>query len=335
MSPNNFDTKQVQVEILLGEHEFPAALLAARALNIQVPDAVMVYGLLTDANIALGNYQDAETSAQWMLNLRPGNLPALIRAAQLRELFGDVDGSNELLDMAYQSTPSTETEERAWLLTQMGHLRLASGDTSAAENFLQQALAAFPGCLEAVGNLAKVRIAQARYEEAIALSRQRYQSAPRPQNLYELAEATQLAGHKDEARKLFAEFEAGALALSNTRNNANRELIFYYADYAHEPGKALAVARQEYSWRHDVYTLDAYAWALHVSGQDTEAQKQIETALAVGIRDAQLLRHAGEIAPRAGDYATGERYPKDFAEPNAVRSEQVGGAFGNFSAKPH
>ena len=52
----------------------------------------MVYGLLTDANVELGNYNDAETSAQWMLNLRPGNLPALIRAARLRELFGDAEG---------------------------------------------------------------------------------------------------------------------------------------------------------------------------------------------------------------------------------------------------
>ena len=85
----------------------------------------MVYGLLTEANAELGYYKDAETAAQWMLNLRPGNLPALTNAAHLRELFGDMEGSYELLQMAYESTPPTEEEERAWLLTQMGHLRLA------------------------------------------------------------------------------------------------------------------------------------------------------------------------------------------------------------------
>ena len=31
-----------------------------------------------------------------MLDLRPGNLPGLTRAAYLRELFGDLDGSVEL-----------------------------------------------------------------------------------------------------------------------------------------------------------------------------------------------------------------------------------------------
>src|SRR3984885_2402631 len=139
IAPNNFDTEKIQVSILLGEHEYPAALEAARALNKRVPDDVMVYGLLTDANVELGNYSDAENSAQWMLNLRPGNLPALTRAAHLRELFGDTEGAYELMELAYQSTAPTETLERAWILTQMGHLRLASGDTTSAEKFLLQA----------------------------------------------------------------------------------------------------------------------------------------------------------------------------------------------------
>jgi tetratricopeptide (TPR) repeat protein len=115
----------------------------AKALNKRVPDDVMVYGLLTDANVELGNYKDAEIAAQWMLNLRPGNLPALTRAARLRELFGDAEGAYELMEMAYQSTPPTETGERACILTQMGHLRLASGSTDAAEKLFQQALTSF------------------------------------------------------------------------------------------------------------------------------------------------------------------------------------------------
>jgi tetratricopeptide (TPR) repeat protein len=335
LSPNNFDTKQIQVSILLGEQQFPAALEAAKALNKQVPDAVMVYGLLVDANVALGNYKDAETSAQWMLDLRPGNLPALIHAAQLRELFGDVDGSYELFDMAYQSTPPTETSDRAWLLTQMSHLRLLSGNTSAAEQFAQQALVVFPNYEDAVGTLARIRTVQQRYEEAADLFQQRYKSAPYPQNLYELAAGLQLAGHEDESRRAFAEFESKALAEADAKDNANRELVFYYADRAHEPAKALALAKREYSWRQDVYTLDAYAWALHVSGQDVEARKQIESALAVGIHDAQFLRHAGEIALTAGDRDSAQRYLKESAELHAAGSEQARDILAKLSPAVH
>jgi tetratricopeptide (TPR) repeat protein len=296
LAPNNFDTEKIRVSILLGEHDYLVALEVAKALNKRAPDDVMVYGLLTDANVELGNYKDAEVSAQWMLNLRPGNLPALTRAAGLRELFGDGEGAFELLDLAYQSSPPTETGERAWILTQMGHLRSASGNSEVAERFFRQALTLFPNYPEAGGNLAQLRIAQKRYAEAVVLLEQRYQSVPRAANLYDLAEALQLAGRDGEAKKAFADFEGKALAESSGMHNSNRELVFYYADHVHQPGKALDVAQREYAWRHDVYTLDTYAWALHVNGLDAEARKQIEIALAVGVRDERLLSHARDIA---------------------------------------
>jgi tetratricopeptide (TPR) repeat protein len=334
LAPNNFDTKKIQVSILLGKHEFPAALDRAKALNQQVPDDVMVYGLLTEANTELGNYKDAETAAQWMLNLRPGNLPALTHAAHLRELFGDIDGSYELLQMAYESTPPTEDEERAWLLTQMGHLRLAAGNTDTAEKLLEQALATFPNYPFAMGALAEVRIQQTRYEEAVVLFRQRYQFTSRTENLYDLARALRLAGHDGEAKKAFAEFETKSLLESSQKDNSNRELIFYYADCVKQPAQALQVAEQEYSWRKDVYTLDAYAWALHANAQDGEARKQIETALAVGIRDAKLLFHAGEIALTSGDLDAAQRYLKLSSELNTLDSEQARLALASLAPTP-
>jgi tetratricopeptide (TPR) repeat protein len=323
LAPNNFDTGKIRVSLLLAEHEFPAALDAAKSLNQRVPDDVMVYGMLTDANVELGNYKDAETSAQWMLDLRPGNLPALLRAARLRELFGDAEGAYELMDLAYQSTAPTDSEQRASILTQMGHLRFASGNPEAAEKLLQQALVISASDPSALGNLAQIRIAQKLYPEAVALLQQRYQSDPRAGNLYELAEALQLAGRNTEAKKSFAEFEAQALLETNKKDNSNRELIFYYSDHAHQPTHALNLAQRELSWRHDVYTLDAYAWALHVNGQQTDARKQIEIALAVGIRDAKLFLHAGQIALALQDVSAAERYLKQAADLNSPDSEQA------------
>src|SRR5215470_6206681 len=132
ISPANFDGERIQVWLLLGKHEFPAALEKAKELNKRMPDDIMLYGFLTDADVELGNYDDAEKAAQWMLNLRPGNMPGITRAAYLRELFGDVDGSLELMNMAYQSTPPNESEDRAWILSQIGHLEMMSGKVSEA-----------------------------------------------------------------------------------------------------------------------------------------------------------------------------------------------------------
>jgi tetratricopeptide (TPR) repeat protein len=258
-----------------------------------------------------------------MLNLRPGNRPALTRAAHLRELFGDTEGAYELMELAYQSTPPTETGERAWILTEMGHLRLASGNTDAAEKLFLQALASFPRYPSALGNLAQVRSTQKRYAEAVVLLQQRYQDVPRSENLYDLAEALQLAGRNTEAKKAFADFESKSLAESARKDDSDLELVFYYADHTHQPVKALQVAQQEYAWRHDVYTLDAYAWALHVNGQDAEARKQIESALAVGIRDSKIFVHAGEIALKLGDRAAAQNYLQEAVSLHAIGSEHA------------
>jgi tetratricopeptide (TPR) repeat protein len=52
LAPDNFETRKVEVAILLAEHEYPSALKAATVLNKKMPDDVMVYGFLTDADIA-------------------------------------------------------------------------------------------------------------------------------------------------------------------------------------------------------------------------------------------------------------------------------------------
>ena len=323
IAPNNFDGQRIHVWLLLGKHEFADALEAAKKLNQRMPDDVMTYGFLTDANVELGNYKDAEKAAQWMLDLRPGNMPGLTRAAYLRELFGDVEGSLELMQMAYDSTAPSELEDAAWIVTQMGHLNLAIGKINEAEKLSQQALAMFPGYHYALGNLAKVRIQQKRYDEAVDLQQQRYQAAPHAENLFDLAQALQLAGKTDEARKAFAEFEQKSLLESNRADNSNHELILYYSDYVHQPAKALEVAKREIARRHDVFTLDSYAWALYGNGQYAEAQKQVAAALVVGIRDAKIFRHAGEIALKTGDRGAAERYLKQSVELNSLGSDQA------------
>ena len=233
--------------------------------------------------------------------------------------------------MAYQSTPPNEAEDRAWILSQIGHLQLTSGKISDSETSLQQALSIFPSYHYALQNLAKVRVEQKRYEDAVNLLQQRYDAAKHAENLYDLAEALELAGRVDEAQSAFAEFETKSLAESVRKDNSDRELIFYYADHAREPAKALEVAKQEFAWRHDVFTLDAYAWALHANGRDGEALKNIETALAVGIRDAKILRHAGEIALAAGNRAAAERYLNESAQLNASGSKRARELLASFS----
>jgi tetratricopeptide (TPR) repeat protein len=295
LTPDSCDALKVRAWILLGKHEFAKALEVAQNLQKRNPDDVVVYGYLVDANAELGIYKDAEQAAQWMLDLRPGNVPGLTRAAYLRELFGDVDGALELMSMVFDSTAPSETEDRAWLLTQMAHLHLLEGRVNEAERLLTRALHVFPQYHYALANLAKVRLLQHRYSEAVELLRQRFANAPHAENLFDLAEALKLAGQTTKAKQAFALFEIKSLAESERADNSNRELIFYYADHAHRPGDALRIAKREFARRHDVYTIDSYAWALYANRSYAKARQQIEAALEIGIRDPKLLEHSRRI----------------------------------------
>lgn len=318
LSPGGFEARKAQAWVLLGQQEFAKSLEIARELNKQVPDDIQVYGFLVDAYIALGRYPEAEKTAQLMLDLRANHVPAFTRAAHLRELFGDVEGALELMDRAYRRLPPAETEERAWTLTQIAHLHLMAGKPDRAEPFLSESLKLFPSYPHAVAAMAGVRAAQGKQEEAAELLRQRYEAAPRPESLYALGRALERNGRAAEAKRAYTEFEAQARARVELADNANHELVFYYADVARRPADALRVARHEAERRQDVHTLDAYAWALHRNGKSAEARREIERALAVGIKDADMLYRAGVIAQAANDQAAAEKYYRQSLDASAV-----------------
>jgi len=300
LEAGNLDARKAQVWALLGRHEFGRAREEAAKLHAIVKDDVMVYGFLADAHAELGNYKEAEEAVQWMLDMRPSNLSGLTRAAYLREVFGDVEGAIEAYGTAVARLSPVEIEDRAWMLSQIGHLLLSIGKETEASTVLQQAFDAFPRYHYALGTMGKVRLAQRKPAEAVALYRQLYETAPHAENLYLLAEALD-AAKSPEAARTFVEFERQALAESTQRDNANRELVFYYVDHARKPAEAVRIAAIERAHRGDVFTLDAHAWALSAAGRHAEARREIDRALAVGIRDATMLYHAGTIASRQGD----------------------------------
>jgi tetratricopeptide (TPR) repeat protein len=308
LEPDHFEALKIRAWVLLGRHEFAKALELAAALNKRAPDDVFVYALLTDAHVELGNYPEAEQAAQALLDFRPGAVIALTRAAHLRELFGDADGARELLQQAFHRTPPAETEDRAWILTQLAHLELASSQPERAAMLVEHALQLFPGYHYALAQLGRVRSMEGHHADAAEAYRRRYEAAPHPENLYELGVALQAAGRDAEAERAFTAFERQARAEAEGVDNANRELIFYYADHARRPADALRIARLESARRSNVATLDALAWALHASGDHAAARRAIDRALAVGIRDAEILFRAGAIAAKTGDPETARRH---------------------------
>ncbi len=88
--------------LALALHDFRGALPwaeQARAINPFRPD---ILGIMTDAHVELGEYEQAVAVLQEMVDLRPG-LNSYSRMAYVRELYGDVDGAIDAMEMAAES----------------------------------------------------------------------------------------------------------------------------------------------------------------------------------------------------------------------------------------
>ena len=105
-------------------------------------------------------------------------------------------------------------------------------------------------------------------------------------------------------KRLLPSSNRRSLAESGRADNSNHELVAYYLDYAKNPREALRIAKCEFLRRQDVHTLDISARALNANGMNAEARIQIERALAVGIQDPEILRHASAI--RGGETTVAE-----------------------------
>jgi tetratricopeptide (TPR) repeat protein len=166
----DFQLEKTQVELMLAKGQFAEAKQKAAELNRRSPDDVAVYGYLAEAQIGLGEYKDAVTNAQWMMNMLPNNVPALMIGAKLRAHYGDANGAIEFLNLAYTETSPAEVEEQAWIANQIAAIEIDAGKTDAGESgarkinaaieILNQAERTFPNYPYTTKNLARARAAQ-------------------------------------------------------------------------------------------------------------------------------------------------------------------------------
>ena len=308
LDAKDFQLQRTQIALMLSRHQFAQAKEKATVLNRRTPDDVMTYGYLAEANIALGNYPEAETNTQWMLNLRPNNIPGLLIGARLRMLYGDAHGAIDFLNQAYSETSPTELEELAWIANLIATIQIDSGQIDAAAQTLTQAEQIFPQYPCTMENLARVRIGQNRASDAVQLWMQARSLDNDPHTLYELAKAQEAAGRSEDSRVTYAEFERLANKSGSTIDASRLDLILMYAGSPATAPLALKLAQQEIASRQDVWTLDAYAWALYANAKFQDADAAIQNAMAVGIQSAQIFDHAGHIAQKLNHEADASNY---------------------------
>jgi len=297
--PQSVDALVGRAALKLGQHQFHEALALGQQAHDLDPSRTLTFGVIGDAQVELGMYDQAAETMQTMVNMRP-DLSSYSRAAYIRELNGDVPGAIELMGQA-ATAGGNKGENVAWVRVQLGNLYFNRGDLDSAEREYQHALVNFPGYIYAQAGLGQVRAAQGRYDEARPYYNGAIAHIPLPQFVIGLGEMEQAAGHPADAAKQYdlVRFEEKLFAANGV--NSDMEMALFEADHG-DPAAALAQARKAYAERPNVKAADTLAWALSQAGQQAEARRYSDEALKLGTQDALFFYHAGMIAARASDW---------------------------------
>jgi tetratricopeptide (TPR) repeat protein len=295
--PNDLNAIVGSGSLALSRHQFAHALQLGERAQALNPNAAPVYGVIGDAEIELGRYDEAVATVQRMVDLRP-DLASYSRVSYLRELYGDLDGAIEAMAAAVSAGAGT-AENTEYVRVQLGNLYFGTGDLDAAERTYQLSLAHLPDYHFALAGLARVQAARGDLNGAVDLYARAAARLPLPELVIGLGESLEAAGRPDEAADQYA--LVGAMqqlfAANGVRNDL--ELAAFFADHG-DADEAVTLALAGYAERPTVFAADTVAWALHRAGRSAEALPYVKEALRLGTQNSRLLYHAGVIEAAAG-----------------------------------
>src|SRR5262245_9562495 len=123
--------------LALIRHEFREALRLGVHAKRLLPGSARPYGVIGDALVELGRYDDAFAAFSRMVSLRP-NLASYARVSYARELTGDLRGAHEAMQLAREAAAG-DPEPTAWSLVELSKLELTLGHVSLARRHARQA----------------------------------------------------------------------------------------------------------------------------------------------------------------------------------------------------
>jgi tetratricopeptide (TPR) repeat protein len=284
--------------LALSRHDVRDGLVDARRALAAAPAVNKPYGVLVDALVELGRYDEAGRELQAMVDRRP-DLAAYARVSYFRELHGDLAGAVRAMRAAI-SAGGDVPENEAYVQALLGGLELQRGQVAAAGRAFRASLSAVPAYVPGEAGLAKVDVAHGRLSRAIRRLRGVVARLPLPEHVVALAEAERAAGRASASRRDLALVRAEQRLLARSGVNTDTETAIFEADHG-SPARAIALARRAWQAAPSIRSADALGWALTRAGRAREALPWAAKALRLGSRDPALNLHAGLAALAAGD----------------------------------
>jgi tetratricopeptide (TPR) repeat protein len=328
LEPGDYVATAAMGALQLARHQFADALEwgeRARQINAH---RTYAYGVVVDAQVELGRYEEAVQTLQAMVDLRP-DMSSYTRISYIRELYGDNEGALEMMQQAANSA-STIPENAAWVRTQLANLYFSQGNLEQAELEYRRALVALPDYVYALGGLGHLRAAQGRTDEAVELLTQVTSIMPLPEFVILLGDVYESTGQTEAAQTQYELVRVIEKLYQANGVDMNVEIALFNADHDQDITETVTLARQAFAQQPSVHAADVLAWALYKAGHYQEAQTYTQQALRLGNNDALELFHAGMIHYALGDNDMARTYLQQAVSANphfslryAVQAQQL------------
>jgi len=283
-----FRTLAAKASVQLSLHDFASALeTATKAVAIN-PHNAQIYGALVDANVELGNYAQAVEMADKMVSIRP-DLRSYSRVSYLREIYGDVPGSIEALDMAIKAGMPGQ-EATAWARLTLGNLYKTYGDWEKAEMQYQMILAERADYPFAIAALGEVEMHKKNYGKAEELLNTATAIIPEVGFYETLARLYKATGRTAEYQALVPEILKMMQMDMDKGHNMSLELAMLYTDLQPDYDKALQYTLDEHQKRSTNIDVNRLLARIYVNKKDfAKAKEHFAKASVTNSKNPELL----------------------------------------------
>jgi tetratricopeptide (TPR) repeat protein len=170
------------------------------------------------------------------------------------------------------------------------------------------ALHTFPHYARALAGMAVVETALGHATSAVRYYRQAIDVVPLPQYVIGLGDLYTMLGKTRAAGREYAliSFMNRIFALNHVQFGI--EMAQFDADHNRDLPAALRIAQETARERHDIGTMDTFAWVLYKNGRYTQAWKAEKAALRLGTHFAPYYFHAGMIQAALGNVTEAQSY---------------------------
>ncbi len=311
-----FQALSLKSAVLLNMHQFKDALDAAK-MGVAMNDFNSgIYGALVDANVELGNYDEAVKDCDKMISIRP-DLRSYSRASYLRQIYGQNAGATEAMKMAVEAgMPGAENTE--WARTNLADLYANTGNLDSASTLYRTTLLYRPNYPYAFMGLAKIEKAKKNYDGAIAYTTSAIKIMSEAAFVSFLGDLYELKGDNGKAKQtrndVVALLEQGQEDESKdalVKHNVSREMATAYLN-AGNLDKALQYAQTDLNMRPtNIDANEMIAWIYYLKGDNNNAKVHADKMLATNTKNANTLYKAGLIYASAGDANKGGEFMKN------------------------